>query len=284
MRWGFAIVVSAAAAAWACSLVVDTNGLADGNEPARVVEAGPDALIEASALDAGTGGDANARCADAGTDPSLVLYLTFDDDVGTTATDCSGHGHDGMVVGPGADTRVAGHFGKGLALDGNDSCIGLGRPNDLVLRGPFTVAAWAQIDDYQTPPPSSDSRAIFSNTTSPQALGWRFVTLGTAENTSVGYKIGTDAGSFTLLTPGPQPVSKWIHVAGVWIPGTRADIYVGGVLLKTSTSIPPILEDMTASVFVGCIKPGLQTFKGSLDEVRIYAKELTASEIAALAK
>ncbi len=284
------VCACAVGAAGACSLVVDTDGLSGG-----AVGVAPDAAQDVLVLDASDGGSGedgappqdsggDARCADAGNDPSLVLYLTFDEDAGTTALDCSGRGHDGLIVGSGATSHVAGHTSGALSFDGTNTCVVLGTPTDLILLTPFTVAAWVMVDAYSTGSPDYNSRTILGKTADSTQRGWRFVTQGDDAATGVGFKVGTDAGSASVTSPGPQPVSQWIHVAGVWVPNTRAEVYVGGILVKTDNTIPPILEDTAQSLYAGCIEPGAQHFKGTLDELRIYSRALTASEIAQLAK
>ena len=270
-----------AATACACSLIVDTGSLSGGRAPD---DAGSDARVAASDASVGPDGEAGARCSDGQKDPSLVLYLPFDEESGATATDCSGRGHDGTLLGNVAGSRVAGHSGKAVMFDGTQTCVDLGTPSDFILTGPFTVAAWIKVDEYEVPAPANDSRAILSKTKSATASGWRFVTQGAGSSTGVGFKVGTASGSDSVTSPTPQPVATWIHAAGVWVPNDRAEVYVGGALVKKTTTIPPILEDAAQTLYAGCVRPGAQHFKGTMDELRIYNRALTEAEIAVLAR
>lgn len=189
------------------------------------------------------------------------------------------------MLGSVAGSRVAGHAGKALLFDGTQTCVDLGAPSDFVLEGPFTVAVWVKVDEYEVPAPANDSRGILSKTVSPTERGWRFVTQGAGSSASIGFKVGTDAGvSFPVYSPAPQPVSTWLHAAGVWVPNTRAEIYIDGALVKKVTTISPILEDVAQTLYAGCVRPDAQHFKGAMDELRIYTRALTQAEIAVLAR
>ncbi len=281
--WRTVLLVGTGATAWACSLIVDTSSLSGGSVPS---EAGSDVVASDASVGADADADADAaRCSDGQTDPSLVLYLPFDEESGTTATDCSGRGHDGTVLGSVTGSRVAGHSGKAILFDGTQTCVDLGAPSDFVLKGPFTVAVWIKVDEYEVPAPANDSRAILSKTVSATESGWRFATVGAGSSAGIGFKVGTDAGvSFPVYSPTPQPVSTWLHAAGVWVPNTRAEVYIGGALVKKVTTIPPILEDVAQTLYAGCVRPDAQHFKGTMDELRIYNRALTQAEIAVLAR
>jgi hypothetical protein len=79
-------------------------------------------------------------------------------------------------------------------------------------------------------------------------------------------------------------VSKSLHAAAVYVPSSRAEIYIDGALLKTDPAVPAMIEDTSASVFVGCAQPGGGPFKGAIDELRVYARALDGAAIAALAR
>lgn len=74
-----ALLVGTGAAAGACSLIVDTSSLSGGSIPS---EGGSDVRVVGSDASVGPDADADAaaaRCSDGQTDPSLVLYLPFDE-------------------------------------------------------------------------------------------------------------------------------------------------------------------------------------------------------------
>lgn len=261
------------ALASACSLLIDTSNLtgrSEGDASAPLAEAG-----DAPASDA-------PGCASGG-DPSLILYLPLDEQDGTTAFDCSGRAHHGNLVGSLTGARIAGHKGRAVAFDGDGTCIGLGQHSDFVLSATaFTFATWARVDEYQIPV-SNDARQLMAKSERPNDQGWRFIS--DDKPALFGFRWGTAGGNpFTAPSSSPQPVGTWLHVAGVMRPGDRVDIFVNGTLSNSTSSVPSIIEDTTASLFVGCRKPGYGHFKGALDEVRLYARALSADEIAALAK
>ena len=76
----------------------------------------------------------------------------------------------------------------------------------------------------------------------------------------------------------------WHHLAGVASPGGM-DVYLDGVLRYHDVDGLPIIFRSPASVWVG--REGASVshdFAGDLDDVRIYARALSAAEVAALAR
>jgi len=78
---------------------------------------------------------------------------------------------------------------------------------------------------------------------------------------------------------------EWAHVAGVWEPvGRRLLLYLDGAMVAISPeSVTPSFDSSDA--LVGADDNGSTTsyFAGDLDDVRIYARDLSAEEIAVLA-
>lgn len=288
MRGSLLIAALFLAGVASCSLLVDTGGLAGdgaggGGGSSDASTSSADATPSSDGSTAGDG--APATCADAGSDPSLVLYLPLDETAGTTAFDCSGHGNDGHLVGAATPTRAAGHTGGALVFDGAETCLSLGNPSDLVPKGAFTIAAWIRVDEYQTSPPANDSREIFARTTDATHLGWRFTTDGIDTTAVFALKVGAPATAISVTSPPAQPLSTWMHVAAVWSPSDgTSTVYVRGAAVGTKSALPAIVDDPTAIAYVGCTKPGSQVLKAALDELRLYTRALAPTEIAALAR
>ncbi len=79
---------------------------------------------------------------------------------------------------------------------------------------------------------------------------------------------------------------QWHYLAGTWtVSGTTAKFYVDGKLERTTTttSANPLYNDSTAEVQIGRRgdNPVGTNFQGVIDSIRVYARALTANEIAA---
>ena len=81
-------------------------------------------------------------------DESLVLYLTFGDGKGNTATDLSQYGNHGALVG--APKWVTGKFNGALELDGVDDYVVVEKSNSLKFgKKSFTIEAWVNLSAEQ---------------------------------------------------------------------------------------------------------------------------------------
>jgi hypothetical protein len=80
---------------------------------------------------------------------NLVGYWSFNDGTGTVATDFSGNGNTGSVIG--APTWINGKRGTALSFDGNDDYIDVGDPSDGSLdfgtATDFSISAWVKFTD-----------------------------------------------------------------------------------------------------------------------------------------
>jgi hypothetical protein len=88
-----------------------------------------------------------------------------------------------------------------------------------------------------------------------------------------------------------KPVGNdWTHVAGVLHPDGRMQVYVGGELTGTVTDVPALTSDPQIPMKVGCddtnqlLPKPLTPFNGALDEVTLFHRALSPSEIKHLAQ
>ncbi|TCK64785.1 putative secreted protein (Por secretion system target) [Winogradskyella wandonensis] len=93
-------------------------------------------------------------------------------------------------------------------------------------------------------------------------------------------EVTTTAGNFSV-NGGPVTLNQWTHIAGVYdqTNGTLA-IYINGVLQNTVTDITGTSLNTTNNTILGGVDWGNATFTGTIDELRIWDRALTAQEIA----
>ncbi|PIT86830.1 MAG: hypothetical protein COU33_00995, partial [Candidatus Magasanikbacteria bacterium CG10_big_fil_rev_8_21_14_0_10_43_6] len=101
------------------------------------------------------------------------------------------------------------------------------------------------------------------------------------------FTIQTSAGTTgAFLGNTTLSIGTWYHVAGVW-DGSNASIYLNGVSDATPSSLGGTLGNNSSPLTVGTLRTLTTPTKfmdGKIDEVRVYNRALSASEISALYK
>lgn len=110
----------------------------------------------------------------------------------------------------------------------------------------------------------------------------------TSISTSNGYLLaGTGVGGITFQVNGINATStasitnnSWIYIVGTWTPSTSILLYRNGSLIVTNTtSIPASITEPSYTVEVGRRPNGPDYWNGSIAQVSIYNRALSAAEI-----
>ncbi|HWR20976.1 MAG TPA: LamG-like jellyroll fold domain-containing protein, partial [Verrucomicrobiae bacterium] len=229
---------------------------------------------------------ADATFTPAGATPAanLVGYWPFEDGWGTLAADASGTGNPGTLLN-GLAWR-SGQVGGALAFDGvNDAVVVADSPSLDTLGAAFTVAAWVQgtesddgVDDDRAILGKGDTGSAFKNTFTFGLDNAKRLTLRIANGSSYNRVYGA-----TSLQP-----HVWYHVVGTF-DGTQLNVYVNGVrdAAPFTTTLSGSLIN-SGNLVLGrqsaadCASPYNACWKGLLDEVRVYTRALSATEVQAL--
>ncbi len=200
---------------------------------------------------------------------SLVAYYKFSGN----AADSSGHLNHGTNVQAILANDRFGNPNSAYSFDGKDDYIYVDSTKALAAgRTPQTVAAW------------------FLSTGNQNSTG-QFVSIGAAAPTQ-GLQVGLVSGDLTVSSYGTGNAwtptvagitifdGQWHHCAVVYN-GVKTEFYVDGEF-KDST-IALVCSTATDSMYIGRdLGANWQYFKGSLDDITIYAKALAAAEVAKL--
>lgn len=204
---------------------------------------------------------------------NLVGHWRFDETGGTIAEDAAGRDHDGTLKnGP---TRAAGKHGGALRFDGANDFVDVGDVLDMKAGQDFTVSAW--INTTNVVPNNGDSQRIVSK----QAPGGSlyFLRLKTDGRPSFGVRSGYTNGG-EQLGRGSVADGRWHLVTGMR-KGATISLYVDGALHGSMTATSSDLSN-AARLLIGAYTPTEQHFRGSIDDVRIYTRALSGSEVAEL--
>lgn len=203
----------------------------------------------------------------------------------TTVIDASGTGRTGTVANA---TLTTGRFGNALHFNGTNSFVDVGNL-DVNSSGQLSVTAWVR---STVPYTSNDCRTVVCKVNN--VLGGPFdLFVGDgSSNTSTG---GNTAGfaSWSNTTPifsiVPAKSStkntrdgSWHHLAITSKIGSQC-VYWDGILMKTNSYSSP-LPSSTTSVRIGGVNiSNHHPWNGDIDEVAIYNRALSSTEIATLA-
>ena len=195
----------------------------------------------------------------------LVAHWKFDEGSGTTVSDSSGNGNTGTLVnGP---LWTAGRVGNALFFDGIDDNVTVPDSNSLDLSSSFTLSAWVNPASTFT-----DFRSILVKNYKYYLYASVAGYCGDGSPLG-GFSEGTDQ---TVCQPSPLPINTWTHLA-VTYNGSTLTLYRNGVAVATST-VSGTLSPTTGTLQIGASQFG-EYFKGLIDEVRIYNRALSDTEI-----
>ena len=203
----------------------------------------------------------------------LVGYWSFDDPV-NPGRDDSGNGNDGTVQGA---TWTSGKFGGALSFDGANDYVSVPHDAALDITGDITISAWIclmQGGSYQ---------AIVTKCVGGggQNNPFDFRTTWHAEP-DLAFVRADAAAHERVYGTVRIPAEQWRHVL-VRVEDNVPDFYVNGnITVKyADTTFARTPTGNAAPVLIGRRDDGLY-FNGLIDEVRIYNRALSDSEIMAL--
>ena len=195
---------------------------------------------------------------------TLVLQLDFNDCSGNTAVDLSSSGHNGTLIGsPTWTTSTYNGTGCALAFSGSGQYVAV---NNLNLQAPnVTLTAWINTNTVAVSQDIIAKELQYKYAIYSGKLAGLFSCNGTSWS-----------GSFSggNIIPG-----KWYFTAFVFDSANQlVSLYLNGQLLGKWGSCA-ISSYNNNPLWVGAYYPGGEYFSGSIDDARVYAAALTASEI-----
>lgn len=202
----------------------------------------------------------------------LIAYWMFNETKGEVASDSSGNGHDGDLLGN--FNWVDGHFSKALEFDGASE-VNVPYSADL-NPDVFTVSLWANVEPGSG---GAHRAAISCRDDFPQRGYIIYVESGDTWQ----YWIGVGAGGVTWNTvQGPAVESgEWTHLA-ITYSDSKQEFYVNGELAGEGTAKLNLNTANELLIGAGAneLDPHLFFFVGMIDDVRLYDRVLTEDEIA----
>jgi hypothetical protein len=206
----------------------------------------------------------------------LLSHWKLDETTGTTASD-SADGNPGTVYGA---QWVTGRLGGALSFDGVNDYVNLGNSSSLKPSLPLTISTWVKLSTVDI-----DQEILCLDNQSTNYYGiWFFVQ---SDNTlQISYGDGGSPGPSSRRTKvGTTALAsdEWYHIAAVLRGPTDMDLYINaaadtGIYDGTGGN----LMYSTGTSLIGCNSRFESYLSGVLDDVRLYDRALSQSEIYAL--
>lgn len=199
-------------------------------------------------------------------DTGLVGHWTFDEGSGTTAYDRSGNGNNGTLTnGP---IWTTGQLGGALSFDGVNDFVDMG--DVLDLSPDYTIVAWFNSNSLL-----GAQRIVFKD--SPYALSLNDGGSGRLRH--------FNRSQSSIITDGiPAQIATGVYYHAVASFDSASHIrvlYVNGVVSRQTSGVVGVTANTATPFRIGGSGSGY-FFNGQIDDVRIYNRALSASEIAEL--
>ncbi|MGQ0591216.1 MAG: LamG-like jellyroll fold domain-containing protein, partial [Gammaproteobacteria bacterium] len=202
----------------------------------------------------------------------LASYWPYDEGAGTSAQDASRNGWTSTLVNGTAWT--AGTRGQAVKFDGVNDQVHAG---DIPASSAKTWVFWMKVTGH-----ASRLQGLLDKYANGDGREWRIYLFQGA----LRLQVGRGATSYEeRIATGFKAVSNaWTHVAVVFDGATGGfQVYMDGVSVATSGNFPVgAIPDTSTPVHIGYRRLGHEHFSGDLDEVRIYNRALSTTEIQTL--
>lgn len=196
-----------------------------------------------------------------------VAAYSFNQGTGTSVPDASGTGNVGSRAG--AAWSTTGRYGGAMSFNGSNARVDVPDAPSLRLSSGLTVEAWLRPTTTNAAwrsavlkeSPGGLAYALYSQTTANRAAG--YVNLGGSD---------IEARASVALA-----ANTWTHVA-VTYDGTSLRVFRNGTLVGSVTA-PGSIISSTGALRIGGNTVWGEYFSGLIDEVRIYNRALSATDI-----
>jgi len=197
----------------------------------------------------------------------LVAAYSFDEGSGTIVTDSSGSGNTGVISGAGWSDDAK--FGKALAFDGIDDWVTIDDAAALDLSASMTLEAWVY-------PTEALSQRNWATVIIKEAVYFLYANTS-IDTPSTGISLN---GNQELYGTQTLPSNIWAHLAGTY-DGEQLRLFIDGVEVASMTQTGDFETSDNPLRIGGNSVWNDEFFPGLIDEIRIYDRALSATEIQA---
>jgi hypothetical protein len=198
------------------------------------------------------------------TNQNLTTWQTFDGPYLTpNVVDKSGQGNHGNLSGQTSTTSTPGKLGQALEFDGvDDQVVGT---SDFIDTGADSITAWIKPKSLGE---SSVGRIVDNGQ----------IRLYVSSGNTISFS-SDGGGTVAASASSVFSFNQWTFVVATRNASGVANIYINGVLSGSANQSSGIPASGLTNVVFGNNIATTNTFDGALDDVRIYARTLSAAEV-----
>lgn len=204
---------------------------------------------------------------------SLVGWITFDDVSGSTVNDSSGFGCVSTIVN---GSIVNGRFGKALSHTASYNHTVINCANTSQHNVPSgTVVLWVLCTDIEAA--SGNGSIIIKKGNGFSVLnGWGFRFIGTGTRALQ----GVISNGTVITSTSTVPANVWSNIVMTWTNSVTSVIsfYINGVTSGSGISGDSTVINTAIPTAIGS-SGATQAIQGSIDDIRIYNRVLSLTEI-----
>jgi len=203
---------------------------------------------------------------------SLVGYWKMDEGSGSTLIDHSGNGNNAQKSSTSNWTWITGKSSLALLL--NKSIVqygGVPHNSTINISKQVTISAWIR-------PADKLGRQIIAKGGTD---GYELLTLKSGK-IEFRFNRESNGSTYSLISNKtyPNDGKTWLHVTATF-DGTKSTLYFNGVQDISKTYSATTIKTNTSELQIGARK-GANQWSGALDEIRLYNRALTATEVSKL--
>ncbi|MFH2049895.1 MAG: LamG-like jellyroll fold domain-containing protein [bacterium] len=207
--------------------------------------------------------------------PNLVGHWKLDDTSGTIAYDYSGYGNNGTLTNMTGNEWTTGKIGGALEFDGTNDEVIIADADILDDTEQLTMSVWVYAHTLDNNPRGPLSKRV-SHT------GNYSYSMFFYNSDLLNVDINTQDNRFSC--PLTFQEDQWYHIAviydGTLTAANRVSVYVDGTLIHTAYETSSAIANTSSPLVIGQLYGNsLGYFDGLIDDVRLYNRALTPSEI-----
>ena len=201
--------------------------------------------------------------------PSLLAYYPFNGN----ALDETNYNNHGLVNAPVLTTDRFSESESAYYFDGIDDVISAPDSEQLYLGNEFTISAWIYPEEIKTQQIIRKGSAVDGNESWPYGLGL-------SETNDMIFSV-TAGGTLYQARLNGYNTNEWYLITGV-LKDQRMYLYINGELMAYESINGSIYDDSLPLLIGTRLSLPSSTFKGKIDDVRIYDTALCKEDILSL--